>query len=98
MILVNMAELAVGNWNLCNSGSRLLGHLPLVALLTLPTPAVDVLVHGLPNKSAGDEATGRPCPWMSNVMQGREDASAMLRWNDGPHHTSRDVTQNVWTP
>ena len=25
----------------------LLGHLPLVALLTLPTPAIDVLVHGL---------------------------------------------------
>ena len=76
----------------------LLSHLPLVALLTLPTPAVDVLVHGLPNKSAGDEATGRPCPWMSNVMQGREDASAMVRGNDGPRHTSRDVTQNVWTP
>jgi len=76
----------------------LLGHLPLVALLTLPTPAIDVLVHGLPNKSAGDEATGRPCPWMSNVMQGREDASAMVRGNDGPRHTSRDVTQNVSTP
>jgi hypothetical protein len=65
-----MAESAVWNWNLGNSGGRLLGYLSPAALLTLPTPAVDVLVHGLPHKSAGDEAAGRPCPWMSNVMQG----------------------------
>ncbi len=93
-----MTEPAVGHWYLGDSGGWLLCHLPPVALLTLPAPDVDVLVHGLPDKSAGDVATGRPCPWMSNVMQSSEDASAMVRGNDGPCHTSRDVTQDVSTP
>jgi hypothetical protein len=41
---------------------------------------------------------GRPHPWMSNVMQGREDSSAMVSGNDGPCHTGRAVTQDVLTP
>jgi hypothetical protein len=92
---VDMAKPAVGNWNLSNGGGRLLGYLPPAALLTLPTPAVDVLVHGLPHESAGDEPAGRPRPWVSNFMQGRENASAVVSGNDGPRYTSRDVTQDV---
>jgi hypothetical protein len=79
---VNMTEPAVGNRYLDHSGGWRLRHLPPVALLALTAPGVDVLVHGLPHKSARDEEKGRPCPWMSNVMQSSEDAWPR-RWSVG---------------
>jgi hypothetical protein len=59
-------------------GSGRLSCLTPVALLVVSTSGGNVLVHGSPHKSAGDEATSCPDARVSVVMERSEDASAMF--------------------
>jgi hypothetical protein len=62
---------------------------------SLHQEVIDVLVHGPPHKPAGDEASNCPDARVSVVMKRVEDASGMAGGYDQPHHSCRNVIQDV---
>jgi hypothetical protein len=63
--------------NLGNGGECPDGFLAPVALQAIPAPRSDFPDHGVPHKTAGDEAMSSSGAWMGDLVESNEDALAV---------------------